>query len=234
MRGTSLVNLVEQLKSEVGQSVLTTAGLDDLSALKNCIRGVQEDLYDSYDWPHMQVTDTVAMVAGTFRYDVPSLLNYERVEEAKLYYNGQFRDVEYGIGFAEYNLFNSLKSPTPDKSDPALKWDLRSVSGALKIEVWPVPATSSVATLYLSGIRKLAALTADSDTCDIDGRLIVLTAALPILADQESPRLGVVKEMAARRLGIVKGRVRKSGDFVLRGDLQRAGSYRGQTIIQVS
>lgn len=233
MRGVTLDDLVAQLKSEVGQSVLTAAGIDDLAALQNCIRGVQEDLYDEYDWPHMRIDPSVAMVAGTRYYDVPSTLNYERIETASLYYNGAFHDVGYGITLNDYNAFDSEKTPTPDKADPVLKWDMRSVSGAAKIEVWPIPATSSVAKLYLTGYRKLAALTSGSDTCDIDGRLIVLRAALPILADQESPRLKVIEAMAARRLGIVKGRVRKSEPLIIRGDTQRSGSVRGQTVIVV-
>lgn len=72
-----------------------------------------------------------------------------------------------------------------EQSDPAQKWDIledtdfNSVT-AIKIEVFPVPA--SAGTLYLVGKRSLSALTAGSDTADLDDQLIVRTAAAEITA----------------------------------------------------
>ena len=71
------------------------------------------------------------------------------------------------------------------QADPVRKWDILEETdfkgtAAIKIEVWPIPATAD--TLYLVGKRSLSALTADADTTDLDDQLIVRTAAAELTA----------------------------------------------------
>jgi len=71
------------------------------------------------------------------------------------------------------------------QADPVRKWDILEETdfkgtAAIKIEVWPIPATAD--TLYLVGKRSLSTLTVDSDTADLDDQLIVRTAAAELTA----------------------------------------------------
>ncbi len=291
-RGTTLANLVIQLRHETGRTITTGAGADEEARLKHVLQRTQEFWYDEYAWPHMQAQRTITTVVNQRFYSFPSDMDVEEVQGLFIKDTSSYRPIDRGISVSNSASHDSLKATSaagsititagtasagvnkvstitvnsvdvlgtavdwvtshaatatavatqinsttsdpdysasasgavvtitadiiqgdtpntfvvgstvggdvttgsavamtggvdPDRADPVLRWgiledtDFNSVT-AIKIEVWPVPATAD--TLYLVGKRSLSALTADSDTADLDDQLIVRTAAAEMTA----------------------------------------------------
>ena len=228
-RGVQLIQLVSRLRAEVGHSSNAGVGVDKLPELKQILRRTQESLYDDFDWPHLRIKPTKSLASGQRYYDFPADLNYDRIQEAAVWYNGQPHIVERGIGFNEYARYDS---DSGDESDPMQRWDVRWTGSSEQCEVWPIP-TSNDMTLQFVGIRDLADLTSNADTCDLDDILIILFAAAEILARQKSQDANAKLSAAQARYSKLKGRTRgASRPFVMGGG---EGDYRrGPTVIRVS
>jgi hypothetical protein len=202
-RGTQLLQLVTMLREEVGRATSVAVGVDDLPMLKQKLSRTQEMLYDDYDWPFLrQVFPYKQLNAGEQYYDFPDLLNLERLEEVALWYNNLPRPLVRGISTREYAIYNSNNGVT---QEPAIRWDVRWTGTKEQFEIWPIPSSNSQQVQF-TGIRKLRALIADSDVCDIDDQAIVLTAAAEILAKQENASASAVAKLAAGRIKQIKGR----------------------------
>jgi hypothetical protein len=196
-RGTQLLSLIAQLRAETGRTQNVAVGVDEVENLKVILQRTQETLYDEYEWPHLRVQRTISLVAGSRYYNFPSDLNFDRIQDVKLKYNGVYTDLERGILFDDYSIYDS-NAATPDRSFPVLKWDIRHTGSTEQMEVWPIP--SDAATLYLFGTKKLGNLIQESDTAALDDRLIVLFAAAEILSRQKSPDAKNKLSQAERRL----------------------------------
>ena len=103
--------------------------------------------------------------------------------------NTVYDKVEYGIGPAEWRIWNSDQG---FKSWPTQKWlhnpDMN------KFELWPVPdgnAEAQASYVRLRGTRTVAPLIQDSDTCVINGYLLALYAAAELLARDGSKDAGL-------------------------------------------
>lgn len=192
-RGVQLTQLLDDLRAETGRDSSVAAGRNELHSLKKRLAREQNKLYQAYDWPFLRVQQTIALQAGERHYDWPALLNKERVEKIRVLWNSSWYDTVRGITEADYNSYNSLAD---ERSDPVLKWDIRSTGATLaaqaeQVEVWPLPASNDP-VLHLWGLRPLKPLIADEDVCDIDSDLIVLSLASKMLARQKSADAGAV------------------------------------------
>jgi len=196
-RGTQLLSLIAQLRAETGRTQNVAVGVDEVENLKVILQRTQELLYDEYEWPHLRVQRTISLLAGSRYYNLPSDLNFDRIQDVKLKYNGVYTDVERGILFDDYSVYDS-NADTPDRSFPVLKWDIRHTGSTEQLESWPIPAEA--ATLYLFGTKKLSNLIQESDRADLDDRLIVLFAAAEMLARQKSADAKNKLSQAERRL----------------------------------
>lgn len=218
-RSVQLVQLVEKVRAEIGQSTDVSVGKDTIPMLKQHIRRVQETLYDAYDWPFLRVIPFKTLSAGQRYYDFPTDLNMERVEEVQVWWSGEPQPVERGIDFSHYASYDPNED---ERADPVLRWDVRWTGSAEQIEVWPIPATTHSSgapyRLQFKGIRPLRALTADSDVCDLDDQLIVLHVAAELLTRQKSADALAKVEAAKARMNTLIGRVKgASSPFVLGG-----------------
>ena len=196
-RGTQLLSLIAQLRAETGRSQDVSVGIDEVENLKVILQRTQEVLYEEYEWPHMRVQKTVALSTGQKNYDLPSGLNFDRIQDVKLRYNTVYTDIERGITFDDYSVFDSNAS-TPEQSFPVLKWDIRHTGSTEQLEFWPIP--NQAATVYMFGTKTLGDLIQDADTAELDDRLIVLFAAAEILSRQKSNDAKVKLSLAERRL----------------------------------
>lgn len=232
-RGTTLEDLIEMYRAEVGRATASSSGVDHRNAEKTIIRRVQEELYDEYDWPHLRMDPYLSLSKGQYWYDLPSKLNYERIEGVYSWWNGDPRGTERGIGPAEYAEFDT---DNDERSDPVLKWDFKynHVADASQLEVWPIPATNDQ-KLQIVGIRNLNALTAEADRADLDDQLIVLFAAAETLARQKSNDAQAKLSKAERRLNTMKRRVKSGEGPIKYGGGGSSGVAAGRrTIIRVS
>ena len=204
-RGTQLLQLVENLREEVGRASSVAVGNSDLPGLKQKLRRVQEQLYDEYDWPFLrQIFPALYLQAGEQYYDLPAGLHLERIEAVELWYSNFPRPIERGITPREYAIYNSL---TGVRQEPAMAWDVRWTGTSDQIEIWPLPVTNAQ-YLTFTGIRNLRPLIAGSDVADLDDQLIVLWAAGEILSRQGAESAPMVVKLAQARLGTVKKRTK--------------------------
>ena len=186
-------------------------GSDDLAGLKNKLSRTQEVLADEYDWPFLrQIFPAKALQAGERYYDFPTGLQAKRIDDndgpegpgVVCWYSNVPMPIRRGIHFADYAVYNS---DAGIRQDPVLAWDIRWTGTKDQIEVWPIPVSNNM-TLQFSGLRTLRPLIADSDVCDLDDQLIVLTAAAELLARQGSANAPNVAGLALARLKRLKAR----------------------------
>jgi hypothetical protein len=217
-RGTQLLQLVTDLRAELGRSSSVAVGVDDLPSLKQTIRRTQETLYDEYDWPHLRtVFDRIPMQAGERFYDFPAELNFDKLEDVAVWYSGQPFEIERPIGFRDYAIYDSENNA---RCDPVLKWDIRWRGTKEQIEVWPIPASTNQVGLQFIGIRKLRPMVGDQDVADLDDQLIILYAAAELLARQKSADAPIKADLAKARFQRLKsnaGRGNKTYSMVGEG-----------------
>lgn len=170
--------LLVDLRAELGQTLNAAQATQTVPMHRVKLQRAQRVLWQNFAWPHLRTTWDVPLVAGSRYYDIPDTppgLTLERVERVHVDWSGDWHPVDRGITQEHYSAFD----PEDDqRTDPVSRWDERPDG---QIEVWPLPASSSM-TLRLTGIRALATFIADTDICDLDKDLLVLTVA----ADLES------------------------------------------------
>lgn len=181
---TQFMQLVSDLKDEVGQASGVGVGVDFLSILKRNINRSYRSLYDDYDWPHLNVKAVKNLAAGSRYYDFPAEVELGGIAQVVPFYNGQFGcAIERGIGAPEYAVFDSYADV---RSDPVQRWETIWSGSSTQFEVWPIPAGNDQ-KLYFFGKRKISRLVNDEDLCLLDDEMVVLFAAIRMLKRQQSP-----------------------------------------------
>lgn len=198
-RGTTLGNLLTQLRVTLGHTTNPAVGAEFTDNLKSALATAQNELWDDYDWPFLKVRKDKSLNAGQRYYDFPDDLSLDGVESVHYLYGTQYLPVSQGIDPESYSAFNS---DNDERSDPVQRWDAID-TGTLQFEVWPLPATDG--TLRFKGKRDLGALVAETDTADLDDRLIVLQAAVDIETDEAKVKR--FDTLFNRRLVKVRGRI---------------------------
>lgn len=216
------------LKAEIGASTLVSVGSDMLPAYKQALQRTQAILYDTYDWPFLQIRPYKALSAGQRYYDFPEV-DLEQIETVVVYYNGLPHTLMRGIRAEDYSAYDS---DLDERVDPPLRWDVVHTGTAAQIEIWPVPASNGM-RLQVFGKKALGPLVDDDDRADLDDHLIVLNAAVSLLARQESKDAALFEGMAAKRLATLRGRTKGGSDSVRMGmgDTSRNTSGRAVVVI---
>ncbi len=228
-RKTQLQQLVAQLRAETGRSQAVAVGTSELDNLKEQLRRTQEQLYDDYDWPFLTVERSVPLQAGQRFYDFPEDLNYDRLNVVKFKYNNVYTDLDRGITFDEYSIYDSNAN---QRSSPALKWDVRNTGTIEQLEIWPVP--NDAGSVHFFGTKKLSPLIDDADRADLDDRLIVLFLAAEILARQKSPDAKNKLDLANTRLLKLRGNSQSASKPVQIGlGGKTRNSHSGKTVLVV-
>lgn len=202
-RGKQYTQLLADLRAELRRNPDPGVRAADLSALQQATKRAYETLYDEYDWPHLRRTfPKVPLAAGQRYYDFPTDMDYDRLEDVKVWYGSLPFDVDRGIEIDDYASYNS-EATTPVRATPVLKWDVRWVTTKEQIEVWPIPSDNNQ-SLQFTGIKKFVQLVDDADQCLLDDALVTLAAAIILEKDPNA-----LKEKAGaleRRLDRLKGR----------------------------
>jgi hypothetical protein len=205
-RGTTLGELVSQLRLESRLDPSPALSLNMVPLMEQTLRRTQERLYDEFDWPFLKITRDVTMEAGSRYYDVPTDMNLERIHSIDYLWSGQWIPVHRGISVEQYN---ALDSDNDIRSDPIQRWDVGDTGDGQQVEVWPVPAANGNA-LRFTGIRKLKPLISQAQIADLDDQMIVLYAAAEMLGGAKND-LGALKlNMASARKKTLQGRVTKT------------------------
>jgi hypothetical protein len=204
MRRKQFLQLIYELRAEIGKAVDPAVGVSDLPSLKQTIARNYESLYDDYDWPHLSVISArIPLSAGQRYYDFPADMGYEGVTEAVVWWNGDPLPLTRGISFDQYAEYDS---DSDERSDPAVCWDVRYTGTREQCELWPVPASNGSVKLQFRGKRKFIPLVDDADLCLIDDHLVVLTSAVELLPRQKSGDAQVKLAALQSRYSRLKGR----------------------------
>jgi hypothetical protein len=181
-RGTQFLQLVTMLRAELGRSTSAALGVADLPTLKQAINRAYGTLYKK-DWQHLRTEFAkIPLSAGQRYYDMPALLDSDRVEKTVVWWNGEPYPLCKGIGFENFAAYDST---IDERNSPAMRWDVRWTGSADQIEIWPIPADNQQ-TLQFVGKTKFTRLVNDIDTCRLDDDLVVLHAAARLAASRKS------------------------------------------------
>lgn len=210
-RGTTLEQLLSDLRAEIGQATNTSVSRASVDMLTALLERTQERLWNDFDWPHMRVERDVRMEAGDRYYDFPTDIDLTRVERVEVKHGGRWIPVTYGINSS---MFEVTDPDLDERMDPVRYWDYyngTTASPVNQFQVFPIPATNgTVATkelhLRFTGIKNLRSLTAMSDVADLDDQLLILYSASQILARLKSPDAPAKLEEANLHYARLKGR----------------------------
>lgn len=209
-RGVALSSLLDDLRADLAQVTSVNMTVQQKPVLVRALQRAQNMLVATpgWTWPHMKVRPTKNVSAGQRYYDLPTDLDYDRVDKVQHLWSGIWsQPLTRGISMADYNTFNSDDDV---RSDPVLKWDVVSVSGATQIEIWPMPETSVTAGLRFTGRRALKPLLVDSDVCDLDSEILLLYAAGTYLENVDPAKANAKKSQARDLYNRTVGRAGKT------------------------
>jgi hypothetical protein len=216
-RGTSLGQLLEDLRAEVGHSLQPNLGRSTRDVLINLIQRTQRRLWEDYSWPFLRVKRDIPISATQRYYNLPSDMTFERIEMVEFKYGDIWSKLSYGIGRDQYNIHDSDRNIT---NWPILRYDSHEVNN--QVELWPVPSQNSDAStgdgeVRFTGIRNLNAMISDADTADLDDQLIVLYAAAEMASRQKQGDAQNKLQQANAHYSRLKARLAKTDTFVLGG-----------------
>lgn len=232
-RGTTFLELVTMLREELGRASDVSVGVSDLPTLKRKLNRYYETIYYDKEWPHLRrIFDRVTLSAGERFYDLPSELDYERIERVVVYQNGIPIPTERGITSADYADYDSISD---ERSAPVVKWDVRDVGGDLQVEFWPVPSDNDQQVEF-TGFVKFAPLVNDADICLLDDNLVVGLAAVELLEQQKTGSAKTVAEATRALYDRLSGRAKgASGTPVNFANLPVGGKFNnGRVTVRVS
>jgi hypothetical protein len=219
-RGTSLSQLRDQLRAEIGASANPAMGTNAVHSMNLMLSRTQERLWNDFDWPFMVVDRDVPMQTGQRYYAFPSDLDFNRVFQTDVKYSATWRTVGYDIGVEQFNFMDSDEG---ERQDPVLRWQH---TGDVQFEVWPIPASNDT-IIRFKGVRNLKPLVMDTDVCDLDDKLIVLFAAAEMLAHNKAADADTKAALATSYYARLRGNSMKSGMFTYGGGSGDSKGFRG-------
>lgn len=222
-RGTTLTVLLAMLKRELRDASDSNSYQDDLYS--GLLKSKQSDLCNAYDWEFLERSWDVSVAAGdryktlpttTSRAEANIAINFERPVNVKTYWNTKYLDTLYKITTENYNFRNS---DLDQRQDPVLRWELYSnvneAANPNQYEIWPIPATAH--TIRFEGQRVPLALTAGSDTADLDDLLLVYSIAAEELALRDQKLAGPMANKAMQRLTKLRASYPTNSDNIVFG-----------------
>ncbi len=210
MKTDTLTNIVTNVRHEIGAAPGTSQGIANIPSIKYLCSRIQDQLYDSFNWPHLIHEYDDSLVAGTRYYNFLPNLNRDRVLEAWVNFSSCWRPLEYGF---DSMLYNSGFPETTYRSDPVQAWRFHNDT---QYEVWPTPASAQ--TMRWRFVSKLTAFTADSDVSCIDSNLIALFVAAELLTRMKSADAEMKTGQAQAYLQKIKSQMMPAKTFVYGGE----------------
>lgn len=214
-------------------SLKSGTGVDQVDADKLLLRRQQALLYEKHFWPHLRAMSRKDFSVGQRYADIPGGVELTRLESVRFRSatTGNLSEpAERGISFCEYDVFDSDAGV---RADGPYRWDLRAVdpdSAVPQIEIWPVPL-SGPATLMWRGLRPLRPLIEETDTCDLDGSLIVLFAAAKKLSRSGSKDARDAGSAAQSLYGdLIAGHAAAASQPIIYGGMQPTTHHPRHTI----
>lgn len=217
-RGTSLLELRDMLRAEVGASSNVAMGVNTVEQYNSLLSRVQKRLWTDHEWPWAVVNRDEPLLTNQHIYSFPTDLDFDRITNTWVKYNNIWHPLEYGIGPAQYNTFDTDRSLG---TTPTVRWQHHEDD---QFEVWPIPKADGQ-IIRFRGVKKLAPLVADTDKAELDDVLLVLFAASEILSRSQSTDATIKMAQATSHYNKIKGLALKNDRFIYGG-----GSYEGERL----
>lgn len=198
------------LRSEIGVSSNAQMGVNTVEQYDLLLSRVQKRLWVDHEWPWAVVNRDEPLLINERLYSFPDDLEFDRVTNAWVKYNNIWHPIEYGIGPAQYNTFDSDRGVG---TNPVVRWQH---NGDGQFEVWPVPVDNNQ-VIRFRGTKKLAPLIAESDKADLDDVLLVLFAAAEILSRNQATDAPIKMAQATAHYNKLKGLSLKNDRFLYGG-----------------
>jgi len=208
VRLMTLADMLTELRQEAGISPDVAHGSHLQPKHIALLRRVQEDVYHNFDWPNLNVTQSVTIFAGQRYVAYPAAFDFEGVRNVyQKAPNGDWVPLAYGVGAAE---LNDVDSDADERRESPVRWQNYLSLAAEEInvnmaEVWPLPDREVV--LRFEGKRKLMPLVnPDTDRSTVDGPVVVLQCAAELLARQKSEDAPIKIQKAQARMDSMRQR----------------------------
>src|SRR5215218_8893755 len=102
MRGKTLDALLDAFRSEIRASLNPAHHVQVRETQIKRLQQTQEWLYDSYNWPHLEITRTYPLSSGQRFYDFSTDFHIDRIESISVKVSGQWEKLCPGISNADY------------------------------------------------------------------------------------------------------------------------------------
>ena len=231
MRGTTLIELRNMLKSLLGQT--SGSALDPM--YNRLLSDKQKWLADEFEWPFLEDRFDLVVPAGSRYLPFPTIdnegltlaLNLEYPVKAEVYWSTIWQELDYGIDSEQFNFINSDNGET---QDPIQRWRW-SQEG--EIEIWPLNVQGTI--IRFTGQRSLDVLEQDFDAADLDDQLIVLPVAAELLARSKQPDASAKQALFAERFRAIKAHYpTKKNGLVFGGGSQETDREQRNRLIPIA
>ena len=182
-RHITLVKMLDMYRAECRMSFNPAHNAQDRDRQVSQLQRVQEWLWEDFNWPMLRVYRSFPVQKGQRYYSLPADIHIDRIQKVEIFINNVFIAMQPGIGIEHLSAYNSELGV---EQWPPRRWQ---ISENEQFEVWPISNTDGnettlEGTIRITATKLLSPLVADSDTCDLDGRLITLFAAAEYLASK--------------------------------------------------
>lgn len=212
MRLMTLSEMLANLRLEARLSADLAHGSHLTDRYISLLRRTQEEVYHSYQWPNLKVTETVTLSPGQRYAAYPAAIDFEGISRVwQKTVDGEWELLDYGIEAQE---LNDVDSEADERREDVLRWQNYLSLAAETIntnmfEVWPLPDRE--VEIRFEGKRKLLPLTnVETDRSTVDGVIVVLHAAAEILAGQKAEDAQLKIQKAQQRFDLMRQRTSSS------------------------
>jgi hypothetical protein len=195
--GVQLSELRRQLRAEVGQTLNAAQGVNAQGQYDLALARQQQELWESYDWPHLMYSVDHPLFAGQEVYDYPPEMPFDAINKVFARNGTKFDPVLYGIDMGHTNEYQTRAWP-PARWANSVKITNGKVVPAGQFRVLPMPGQDGA--LRFVGQAPCNPLVADTDICVLDSTLITLFAAAEILASQKAENASLKLQKAQQYL----------------------------------
>jgi hypothetical protein len=223
--GVTLDVLRKELRAETGQSInYLLHGTQSQQAQDMILDRQQRELWDAYQWPHLELFKDVTLNSGQADYSYPIDLPLDQISRIHIALSGasQWQTLHYGIRATD---IPPGGAPPGTPRQWANKVSVNSsglTSPTGMITLLPVPNVAGM-VMRIAGQAPCTSLITDTDRCIIDSKAIVLFAAAETLANQksEAAALKLTKAQNYLRKILINHGADKRADFNMGGTHKR-------------
>lgn len=228
--GDTLAVLIEEVQYEIGHDVSPAVGKNFREHIKARIRREDRRLYHDFDWPHLEVWETIDLSAGERYYDIPGGLSLDTVQSIWRWWGERWDPLDRGIPLEAFSVHNS---DADERNEPVQLW---RPYGAAQIEIWPIPSASITDGLRFIGKAPYSPLIEEDDVCALDTDLVVLHAAGELARRYRTEDANIILARAKQHYETLKSRCQRGGirvDFTRGPQPIRSKGFADKLIIGV-